>query len=92
MVDMFTRKVEGWSVKSQIIKELVLNALLMTVWHWNHKSEVMVHSDQDNQYTIHDWQTFLKDSKIECSISRKGNCYDNAVAETFFKLLKRERT
>jgi len=51
-----------------------------------------VHSDQDNQYTIHDWQTFLKDSKIECSISRKGNCYDNAVAETFFKLLKRERT
>jgi len=50
-----------------------------------------VHSDQGSQYTSHDWQSFLKDNNLEGSMSRKGNCYDNAVAESFFQLLKRER-
>lgn len=91
VVDLFSRKVVGWSMQSRITKELVLNALLMAVWRRNPKSKVMVHSDQGSQYTSHDWQSFLKDNNLEGSMSRKGNCHDNAVAESFFQLLKRER-
>lgn len=91
VVDLFSRKVVGWSMQSRITKELVLNALLMAVWRRNPKSKVMVHSDQDSQYTSHDWQSFLKDKNLEGSMSRRGNCHDNAVAENFFQLLKRER-
>jgi len=91
VVDLFSRKVVGWSMQSRITKELVLNALLMAVWRRNPQSKVMVHSDQGSQYTSHDWQSFLKDNNLEGSMSRKGNCYDNAVAESFFQLLKRER-
>jgi len=91
VVDLFSRKVVGWSMQSRITKELVLNALLMAVWRRNPKSKVMVHSDQGSQYTSHDWQSFLKDNNLEGSMSRRGNCHDNAVAESFFQLLKRER-
>ncbi|KAB7661674.1 IS3 family transposase, partial [Plesiomonas shigelloides] len=51
----------------------------------------MVHSDQGSQYTSHDWQTFLKIHGLQGSMSRRGNCHDNAVAESFFQQLKRER-
>ena len=91
VVDLFSRKVVGWSMQSKITKELVLNALLMAVWRRNPKSKVMVHSDQGSQYTSHDWQSFLKDNNLKGSMSRRGNCHDNAVAESFFQLLKRER-
>jgi putative transposase len=52
---------------------------------------VLVHSDQGSQYTSHEWQSFLKSHGLEDSMSRRGNCHDNAVAESFFQLLKRER-
>jgi len=71
VVDLFSRKVVGWSMQSRITKELVLNALLMAVWRRNPKSKVMVHSDQGSQYTSHDWQSFLKDNNLEGSMSRK---------------------
>ena len=90
VVDLFSRKVVGWSMQSRITKELVLNALLMAVWRRNPKSKVMVHSDQGSQYTSHDWQSFLKDNNLEGSMSRRGNCHDNAVAESFFHTLKTE--
>lgn len=76
---------------SRITKELVLNALLMAVWKRNPKSTVTVHSDQGSQYTSYDWSQFLKAHGLEASMSRRGNCHDNAVAESFFQLLKRER-
>ena len=69
----------------------VLNALLMAVWRRNPKQQVTVHSNQGSQYTSHDWQAFLKSNGLEGSMSRRGNCHDNAVAESFFQLLKRER-
>ncbi|RXJ65703.1 hypothetical protein CS022_24720 [Veronia nyctiphanis] len=53
--------------------------------------KVLVHSDQGSQYTSHDWDNFLSQHDLEASMSRKGNCHDNAVAESFFQLLKRER-
>ena len=90
MIDLFSRRVVGWSMQQQITKELVLNALLMAIWRRKPKSSVLVHSDQGSQYTSHDWQMFLKQHGLEGSMSRRGNCHDNAVAESFFQLLKRE--
>lgn len=91
VVDLFSRKVIGWSMQSRITKEVVLNALLMAVWRRNPKKVVTVHSDQGSQYTSYDWQHFLKVNGLEGSMSRRGNCHDNAVVESFFQLLKRER-
>lgn len=91
VVDLFSRMVIGWSMQSRITKDIVLNALLMAVWRRSPKQQVMAHSDQGSQYTSYDWQTFLKDHGLEGSMSRRGNCLDNAVAESFFQLLKRER-
>jgi putative transposase len=91
VIDLFSRQVVGWSMQPKMQTDLVLNALLMAVWKRKPKHEVVVHSDQGVQYTSGDWQKFLKDHNLVCSMSRRGNCYDNAVAESFFQLLKRER-
>ena len=79
-------------MQSPIKKELVLNALLMAVWRRKPANPVTVHSDQGGQYTSHDWQAFLRDNNLQVSMSRRGNYHDNTVAESFFQLLKRERT
>ncbi|MGQ0328937.1 IS3 family transposase [Citrobacter portucalensis] len=91
VVDLFSRKIIGWSMQSRMTKDIVLNALLMAVWRHNPQKQVLVHSDQGSQYTSHEWQSFLKSHGLEGSMSRRGNCHDNAVAESFFQLLKRER-
>lgn len=91
VVDLFSRRVIGWSMQQRMTKELVLDALLMAVWRRKPKHRVVVHSDQGSQYTSHDWSSFLKSHNLEGSMSRRGNCHDNAVAESFFQLLKRER-
>ncbi|UAN40137.1 IS3 family transposase [Enterobacter sp. JBIWA008] len=91
VVDLFSRKIIGWSMQSRMTKDIVLNALLMAVWRRNPQKQVLVHSDQGSQYTSHECQSFLKSHGLEGSMSRRGNCHDNAVAESFFQLLKRER-
>jgi len=91
VIDLYSRRVVGWSLQSRIKKELVLDALLMAVWRRKPTSMVTVHSDQGSQYTSHDWQEFLEVHGLQASMSRRGNCHDNAVAESFFQLLKRER-
>ncbi|MDU0461039.1 MAG: IS3 family transposase [Geobacteraceae bacterium] len=91
VIDLFSRQVVGWSMQPKMHVDLVLNALLMAVWRRKPKTEVLIHSDQGSQYTSSDWQAFLKSHNLVCSMSRRGNCYDNAVAESFFQLLKRER-
>ena len=91
VIDLFSRLVVGWSMKSRITTDLVLDALLMALWRRKPQSKVLIHSDQGSQYTSHEWQTFLKHHNLESSMSRRGNCHDNAVAESFFQLLKRER-
>lgn len=91
VIDLFSRQVIGWSMQSRIHTDLVLDALLMAVWRRKPKEKVLIHSDQGSQYTSTVWQSFLKAHNLECSMSRRGNCYDNAVAESFFQLLKRER-
>lgn len=91
VIDLFSRLVIGWSMKSRITTDLALDALLMALWRRNPKNKVLIHSDQGSQYTSHEWQTFLKHHNLESSMSRRSNCHDNAVAESFFQLLKRER-
>jgi putative transposase len=91
VLDLFSRQIIGWSMQPTMHVDLVLNALTMAVWRRKPKNEVLVHSDQGSQYTSSDWQSFLKSHNLVCSMSRRGNCYDNAVAESFFQLLKRER-
>ena len=91
VLDLFSRQVVGWSMQSKMHTDLVLKALLMAVWRRKPSNKVIIHSDQGSQYTSSDWQAFLKTHNLVCSMSRRGNCYDNAVAESFFQLLKRER-
>jgi len=91
VVDLFSRQVVGWATQGHMQTDLVLQALLAAVWRRKPKPGLMLHSDQGSQFTGGDWQKFLKDHGIVCSMSRRGNCHDNAVAESFFQLLKRER-
>lgn len=91
VLDLFSRQIVGWSMSSRMQADLVLQALLMAVWRRRPEREVVVHSDQGTQYTSGDWRAFLRDHHLIPSMSRRGNCHDNAVAESFFSLLKRER-
>ena len=91
VIDLYSRRVVGWSMQSRQTTDLVLQALLMAVWRRKPRNKVLVHSDQGSQFTSMDWASFLKANNLEHSMSRRGNCHDNAVAESFFNLLKRER-
>jgi len=91
VIDLFARKVVGWSMKPTLAKELVLDALLMSVWRRRPTETVIVHSDQGTQYGSDAWYRFCVSHNLKPSMSRRGNCWDNAVAESFFSSLKKER-
>lgn len=91
VMDLFSRLIVGWSMKPTLARELVLDAILMSVWRRKPKHQVLVHSDQGSQYGSDDWLRFCRDHDLEPSMSRKGNCWDNAVVESFFSSLKKER-
>lgn len=82
--DLFSRQVIGWSMRSRIGSELVMMALLIAVWHRKPSGPATVHSDQGSHY----WQAFLKAHCLVASMSRRGNCYYNAVAQSFLPLLQ----
>jgi len=91
VLDLFTRRVIGWSMGRSLGRELVLQAVLMALWQRKGRGPVILHSDRGTQYTSNEYQAFLKEHGIASSMSGVGSCYDNAVAESFFGLLKRER-
>ena len=91
VIDLYSRRVVGWSMQNRQTTDLVLQALLMAVWRRKPRNKVLIHSDQGSQFTSMDWASFLKAHNLEHSMSRRGNCHDNAVVESFFNLLKRER-
>jgi putative transposase len=91
VLDLYSRKVVGWSMKPTMHRELVLDALMMAVWRRKPKKAVMIHSDQGSQYGSDDWVRFCKTNNLNPSMSRRANCWDNAVAESFFSSLKKER-
>ena len=91
VLDLFSRQVVGWSMKSNPKADLVIDALLMALWRRKPEGKVLIHSDQGVQYIFSDWRKLVSDNNLEPSMSRRGNCHDNAVAESFFSLLKAER-
>lgn len=91
VMDLYSRKVIGWSMKPSLSKEIVLDALLMSVWRRKPKETVIIHSDQGSQFGSDAWLRFCKEHNLSPSMSRRGNCYDNAVIESFFSSLKKEK-
>jgi putative transposase len=91
VIDLFSRRVVGWSAQPSMTTDLALQALISAVWRRKPKATVMIHSDQGSQFTSREWQSLLGMHNLDASMSRRGNCHDNAVAESFFQLLKRER-
>jgi len=92
VLDLFSRRIVGWSMDKNIDRHLVINALLMAVWARQPKTSVLVHSDQGSQYGSADYLAFMKANNLEPSMSRHGNCHDNAVAESFFATFKKRVT
>jgi putative transposase len=90
VMDLFSRKIVGWSTSATIHREVVLDAIMMAVRH-RRPRRTLIHSDQGTQYGSDAWKRFCKSNHLEPSMSRKGNCWDNAVAESFFGSLKKER-
>ncbi|HRX83045.1 MAG TPA: IS3 family transposase [Pirellulaceae bacterium] len=90
VMDLFSRKIIGWATRSTMHRELVLDAVLMAV-RCRRLRGTIIHSDQGSQYGSDDWRRFCRSNKLEPSMSRRGNCWDNAVAESFFGSLKKER-
>ena len=91
VIDLYSRSVVGWSMKPTMATEIVLDALLMAVWRRKLKQTVIIHSDQGSQFGSDDFARWCKDNRLITSMSRRGNCYDNAVAESFFSSLKKAR-
>jgi putative transposase len=90
VMDLFSRKVIGWSTSSTIHRELVLDAVLIAVRRRRPRG-TLIHSDQGTQYGSDAWRRFCKSNHLAPSMSRKGDCWDNAVVESFFGSLKKER-
>jgi transposase InsO family protein len=91
VLDLFSRQVVGWSLKSRMDRSLVMDALRMAFWRRKPAKGLIFHSDRGSQYCSLDFQKMLKVYGMISSMSRKGNCWDNAVAESFFGSLKTER-
>jgi putative transposase len=87
---LFSRKIVGWATRPTIHRQFVLDAVLMAV-RTRRPRGTFIHSDQGCQYGSDDWHRFCRTNHLETSMSRKGNCWDNAVAESFFGSLKKER-
>jgi transposase InsO family protein len=92
LLDLYSRKVVGWAMSDHIDTQLVTDALEMALGRRQPDAGLMHHSDRGSQYASHAYRGMLADHGIACSMSGKGDCLDNAVAERFFGSLKRERT
>ena len=90
IIDLYSRKVVGWALDRHLRTSLVLEALRMAYWRRKPAPGLIFHSDRGSQYAAHDFQRQLEAFHLIPSMSRKGDCYDNAVAESFFHSLKNE--
>ena len=90
IIDLYSRAVIGWAMQARMKTELVTDALKMALMRRKVRSPLLLHSDQGSQYAAADYREILATNGIACSMSRKGNCWDNAVAESFFHTLKTE--
>jgi transposase InsO family protein len=90
ILDVFNRQIVGWSMDSRMTQELVINALRQAIWRRKPDSGCIFHSDRGSQFAGHEFRKLLKKQEFIQSMSGKGNCYDNAIMETFFHTLKTE--
>jgi len=90
VIDLFSRQVVGWSMAAQMKTQLVNDALLMAIWKRKPNKGLLWHTDRGSQYASESHRELLKQHGIQQSMSRKGNCWDNAVSESFFHTLKTE--
>ena len=91
VLDLFSRRVVGWSMSAAMTAQLVTDALIMAIWRRGRPKALLHHSDQGSQYTSEAFQRLLADAGVTCSMSRSGNVWDNSVMESFFSSLKIER-
>jgi len=91
VIDLYSRKVVGWSIGSRMKALLVCDALTMAIWQRRPAAGLIVHSDRGSQYASKSYRRLLKAHGFIGSMSRRGNCWDNAVAESFYSSLKSER-
>ena len=91
VMDLYSRRIVGWSMHRWINRHLVIDALNMAIGQRRPEGKLIHHSDRGSQYTSDDFRDELDKHNIQCSMSARGNCYDNAVVESFFGLMKRER-
>ena len=91
VLDLFNREVVGWSIKPRMTADIVIDALTMAWFRRKPAPGLIHHSDRGSQYASHAFQARLKEYGMVCSMSRKGNCWDNAPTESFFNSLKNER-
>jgi len=90
VIDLYSRMVVGWAMAERMTAALAGDALTMALWRRNMPRDVIFHSDRGSQYCAQDFQRLIKDHRLRGSMSAKGNCYDNACAESFFHSLKVE--
>jgi putative transposase len=90
ILDLFSRRIIGWSMSERMGKQLAIDALIMALKQRKPVETVLHHSDRGSQYASKEYQALLKKMGLSCSMSRKANCWDNAVVESFFSTLKRE--
>jgi len=90
VLDLYSRKIIGWATGHRQTTPLIIKALQMAAGRLKSTDSVILHSDQESQYSSYDYTQQAKEHNIILSMSRRGNCYDNAVAESFFKTLKKE--
>lgn len=91
VLDLYSKQVVGWSMSGVQDRQMVLNAVLMALWQREGSEPVILHSDRGTQFTSGEYQQFLLDHNVVSSMSAVGHCGDNAAAEGFFGMLKRER-
>ena len=91
VLDLFSRRIVGWSMSAAMTAQLVIDALMMALWRRGRPDALLHHSDQGSQYASEAFQRLLADHDVDCSMSRSGNCWDNAAMESFFSSLKTER-
>lgn len=90
IMDLYSRKIIGWSMKDRLYREIVLEAFNQALWKRNPKPGLIFHSDHGVQYASKEFRALLKAHGARASMSRTGNCYDNACLESFFHTLKTE--
>jgi len=91
VLDLYNRQIVGWAMRERMTKELVIDALRMARFRRRPRPGLIHHSDRGSQYCSHDFQKRLAEYGMLASMSRKGNCWDNATSESFFNSLKNER-